>query len=375
MTHFPHVPVHVVVAGGGVAAAETCLALRALAGDRVVITLVAPAPYLVYRPADIRDPLAVRHLARVPLARLAEAAGADLRRDRVVAVDGDRRLVFTAAGYELSYDALVLAVGAGSGTVPPGAVAFDEDHLSRCRGLVRDVASVAFVVPPAPTRAFDLYDLAFETALRGRATISLVTAEPAPLAVLGMRASATLRGALRAQGVRVVESAHVRSVADGVVELAPPSRRIVADAVIAAPRLAGPALGHLPCDRDGFLRVEAHGRVVDSDRVFAAGDCTAFPVKHPSLAAEQADAVAATIAACAGAPVTPERFTPVLRGILPARPARYVEAPLTGGQGDEATRISATAPWSSGLRFGARFLAPSLEGDRLTTELVRSGAG
>ena len=68
--------------------------------------------------------------------------------------------------------------------------------------------------------------------------------------------------------------------------------------------------------------------------LFAAGDCTPFPVKHPSLAAQQADVVAAAIAADAGAPIAAEPFTPVLRGILPSRLRWYVEAPLTGGQGD-----------------------------------------
>ena len=35
-------PSHVVIAGGGVAALETLMALRDLAGDRVAITLIAP---------------------------------------------------------------------------------------------------------------------------------------------------------------------------------------------------------------------------------------------------------------------------------------------------------------------------------------------
>ena len=50
----------------------------------------------------------------------------------------------------------------------------------------------------------------------------------------------------------------------------------------------------------------------------------------------------------------------VLRGILPSRLRWYVEAPLTGGQGD-ATRISAIPLWPPALRFHARFLAPHLE--------------
>ena len=278
--------------------------------------------------------------------------------------------MYTAGGYRLPYDALVVAVGAVPDGVPPRAEAFDESHTGACRVLmhrVREgrVPSVAFVEPPAPARSFDLYDLALETAVTLRrdhveARLTLVTAQPAPLAILGLRAAGVLRATLGAHGVRVVESAYVRSIGYGEVELAPLSRRIAAERVIAAPRLVGPSLRHIPSDRDGFVPVDAHGRVPGVAGLFAAGDCTPFPVKHPSLAAQQADVVAAAIAADAGAHIGAEPFTPVLRGILPSRLRWYVEAPLTGGQGD-ATRISALPLWSSKLRFDARFLGPVLE--------------
>ena len=42
--------------------------------------------------------------------------------------------------------------------------------------------------------------------------------------------------------------------------------------------------------------------------------------------------------------VADERFTPVLCGILPSRLRWYVQAPLTGGDGD-ATWVSAHPLW------------------------------
>jgi len=45
--------------------------------------------------------------------------------------------------------------------------------------------------------------------------------------------------------------------------------------------------------------------------------------------------------------------------MLPSRLRWYVEAPLTGGQGD-ATRVSALPLWPPPLRFDACFLAPAL---------------
>ena len=307
---FRHVPMRVLVLGGGVAGLETCLALQALAGDRVDVTLISPSRYLVHRPVDVRDPLDVRGRVRVPVARLAGAAS--VRHDRAVSIDTDARAVYTARGYRLPYDALVLAVGAIPEAVPPRAEALDEDHTAGCRVLMHQVregriGSLAFVEPPAPARSFDLYDLAIDTAVTLRragvdADLTLVTAQPGPLAILGVRTAGALRHTLKAHGLRVVESAYVRSIGYGEIELAPLSRRIAAERVIAAPRLAGPRLQNLPSDRDGFVPVDLHGRVPGLEAVFAAGDCTPFPVKHPSLAAQQADVVASTIAADAGAP-------------------------------------------------------------------------
>ena len=367
-----------IVAGGSVAALETCLALQAFAGDRVHVSLIAPEPYFVHRPTGEHDPLSVRGLERVPVARLARAAGADLRLDRVAAVDPAARRVFTAQGDELAYDALVLAIGAVPLDVPPGAEPFDAAHAAGCRSLLRQLRaghleSLAFVEPPGPTDAFDLYDLALEAAVSLRrehvdAVLTLVTAEPGPLAILGERASAMLATTLGGHGVRVLDSAYVRSLGRGHIDVAPSSRRVAADRVITAPRLAGPSLPHLHCDADGFLPVDTLGRVHGTTGVFAAGSCTSFPVKHPSLAAQQADAVAAAIAAEAGAPVEPVPFEPVLRGVLPSRLRWYVEAPLTGGHGD-ATRVSALPLWSPRLRFDARFLGPLLERHAAMTEL------
>ena len=148
---------------------------------------------------------------------------------------------------------------------------------------------------------------------------------------------------LGSHGVRVVESAYVASIGYGEVALAPLSRRVMADAVIATPRLGGPHLHGVPADRDGFIPADPHGRFPACADVFAAGDCTSFPVKHPSLAAQQADAVAAAIAADAGARDRAEPFKPVLRGILPSRLRWYVEAPLAGGDGDSTVVSAASA--------------------------------
>ena len=47
----------VVIAGGGFAALEAALALRALAGERIELTLLSPDPLLHYRPAATSEGL------------------------------------------------------------------------------------------------------------------------------------------------------------------------------------------------------------------------------------------------------------------------------------------------------------------------------
>ena len=168
-----------------------------------------------------------------------------------------------------------------------------------------------------------------------------------------------LRHTLTAHGVRVIESSYVHSIAGGGLVLTPGGTRLAADWVLAAPRLQGPRLTGLPCDPDGFLRVDRLGRVEGADAVYAAGDCTDFPVKHASLAAQQADAVTTAIGADLGYGGDPVGFKPVLRCMLPSRLRWYVDAPIAGGQGDTA-RLSPTPLWPPVTRFDSRYLSAYL---------------
>ena len=82
----PENPFRVVVCGGGFAAAETVLALRAHAGDRIAIDLVAPEPRFAYRPASTAAAFTDTPVQTFALADLALDAGARLIADRLEAV-------------------------------------------------------------------------------------------------------------------------------------------------------------------------------------------------------------------------------------------------------------------------------------------------
>ena len=66
----------VLIAGGGVAALEAALALRALAGDRAAVELLAPEPQFWYRPMSVAEPFGLGEARRFELQELATAAGA-----------------------------------------------------------------------------------------------------------------------------------------------------------------------------------------------------------------------------------------------------------------------------------------------------------
>ena len=141
----------------------------------------------------------------------------------------------------------------------------------------------------------------------------------------------------------------------------PGDRRLQVDRAIALPELYGPSIRGIPLGEHGFIRVDPHCQVPDAGSIFAAGDATEFAVKHGGIAAQQADTAACSIAALAGASVTPEPFHPVIRGMLltDSKPL-YLTAQITGGHGF-SSEIADTPTWSPPSKIAAKYLAPYLE--------------
>ena len=83
----------VVICGGGVAAIEGALRLRALAGDRVELALVAPNDEFVYRPSATREAVGFGATRRYPLWDIARDAEAEWVKDTLASVEPDKRIV------------------------------------------------------------------------------------------------------------------------------------------------------------------------------------------------------------------------------------------------------------------------------------------
>jgi sulfide:quinone oxidoreductase len=316
----------VVIVGGGVAALETLIALRDLAGERVAVELVSPEASFTYRPMTVAQPFQRGHAASYDLAEIASEFGASFVQDAVAEVMPAARRVRCASGRELMYDRLVVAL-----------------------------------MTARQAWGMGIDDLRF----------TLVTPEARPLGMFGAAASDAVAELLEHHAIEFVGSSYP-SVGHGYVVADPSGRRIDADRIVSLPGLDGPALPGLPADGNGFIPIDGHGRVLGWSGVYAAGDGTSFPIKQGGLATQQADAVAAAIAAEAGADVAPEPFRPVLRGmLLTGGDDRWLRNPVAGGDGEG--QVSDQSLWWPPTKIAGRDLAAYLFGPDVDEEVRRQG--
>jgi sulfide:quinone oxidoreductase len=363
-------PFHVLITGGGVAALEATMALRALAGDRVRITLLAPERDFRYRPMAVAEPFTIARTRHIALTDVAADFDADLVIGALAGVEPAERRVRTQGGTRIGYDALVIACGTRIRPAFEDAVTIDDRNLGgTLRGLVQDVeggytTEIVFVAPAQAFWPLPLYELALLTAHRAYdmnvdVDLSVVSPESAPLALFGAAISSELSKLLRDAGITFHDSSFAQ-LRHGELALQPSGVRLRPDRVVALPLLEGPKITGVPSDPHGFIPVTEHGAVLGIDAVYAAGDVTSYPIKHGGLAAQQADVVAAAIAARAGVAADQRPLRPVIRGmLLTGTKSRFFEAELAGDGGFQST-VSDVCPWDPPTKLAAGQLGPYL---------------
>jgi sulfide:quinone oxidoreductase len=372
----------VLIAGGGVAGLETLLALRAIAGDRLDVTVLAPGLKFVNPSMSVDSPFKPNRARGIRWDRICHDFGASWVRGELNHVEHLDRQAITRNGERLAFDRIVLAIGARPGDSIPRSLTSrsgsrtltycgirDNPEFARVLHHVRDgrIKRLAFVKPVGATWPQPLYDLALMTAawsagaLSSALALTFVTPEESPLGIFGKRVSAAARDLLEQAGVTLLTSSYAHLDRDGRLAIAPGgNRHIEVDQVVTEPRLVGPRMRGVPCDRDGFIPTDGHGRVPGRPGVFAAGDATWFSVKQGGLAAQQADGVAEAVAASVGIEVQPREFRPVLRAVLlTGREPLYVRADISGGAGDDSS-VSEEALWWPPTKLAGRYLAPYL---------------
>jgi sulfide:quinone oxidoreductase len=357
----------IVIAGGGIAGLEALIALRAHLGSEAEIVLLEANPALVERQRAVAEPFGRRASAGFALANIAADHGAALRADRLSAVEADRRRLRTVRGDILDYDALLVAVGARADVAIPGSLTFSGPRdVPAIAKLLEDldagrVQRVAFAVPTAVTWALPLYELALMTAdhvrARGREDVGLVvvTPEHQPFEAFGDRIATHAWSLLAERGIAVrTDTVPLRAGPGGLVVAHGAPAQV--QRIVSLPSLSGPWIAGLPHDEQGFIPTDEHGAVLETEGVWAAGDGTAFPIKQGGLAAQQADAAAAAIAAAFGADVDPEPFRAVLRGLLlDPQGARYLD--------DRESGVPRRPLWWPPTKVVARHLGRYLEAE------------
>jgi len=296
-------PTSVVIIGGGAAGVACAEALRA-EGHRGAITIVASeGSDPVDRPNLSKDYLAGRAPEEWVYLRTAGALAAHdiaLVADPATTIDRDARVVRTASGRELAWDALLVATGAEPIRLPiEGA---DQPHVHVLRTLADSRAIIASASPSQPVVVIGSSFIGLEVAasLRARGSgVAVVAPEQVPLArVLGSDVGGFIRrvhegnGVVFSLGRKPARIERDRVVLDDGSEL---PARLVVMGVGVRPRTALAAAAGLKIDR-GIVVDEA---LRAAPGVWAAGDIARYPwhgelvrIEHWQVAVRHGQAVA-----------------------------------------------------------------------------------
>lgn len=361
----------VLIVGGGVGGIEAALALRDMAGEAIEIVLCSPSSDFLYRPFATGEPFGAAEIRRYNLEELVQRIGVSLYPDSVASIDHETGWAFTRDGEELAFDYLILATGARGIWAVPGAATFwgrDDRALGGVIAKLRAglLSSLVFTAPRGCGWTLPLYELAlFSASLLESAGIkgvrlAIATPEEKPLQVFGTGLAEEVSELLAERDIEVVSGVHPLGVEGGRLNVVPQGE-IEASAVVALPTHEGRAVEGIAHDSKGFVAVDEYCRVTETERLFAVGDVTTFPVKQGGIATQQADTAAALIAAEVGVEIDPTPFDPVLRAVLwTGKSPRYLHARIKGGKGETPfLSEEPTAKLSEAKIFG-RYLTPFL---------------
>jgi sulfide:quinone oxidoreductase len=365
----------VVIAGGGIAALEGLLAVRALTEGQAEVALVAPSDEFTYRPLLVREPFSPEPAERRSLPGVAESLGASFVQSAVASVDSEAGRIGLAEGGELPFGQALIAVGARMRpALSSSHTLWSEESPTTIEQIltsVPDNGTLNLIVPPGVTWPLPLYEFALMTARRLREVgergieLMVITPEQAPLIVFGTQAAAEVAELLELRGIGFCPDTWITEGDDGGLHATGRDPDLSGPAV-ALPVMEGRRIEGLPADEHGFIPIDDHCRVRGLDRVYAAGDGTSFPIKQGGIATQQADVAAEQIALELGAAVDPQPFRPILRGkLLTGGESVHMRSEVSGGSGEGV--VSADYLWWPPHKVSGRYLAPWLAEESLTS--------
>ncbi len=221
----------IAICGGGVAAIEALLGLRALLGLAPHVDLVAPNRHFVYEPLAVAEPFGLAQTRIFDVAAVAAEYRSQLHVASLEAVEPGSGRIVLSGGATLWYDCVIVAVGARRCAWLPGALHFTgAADVASFRALLAqlergDLSRVAFAAPAGISWTLPTYELALLTAswvadrhLTG-IEIAIFTPEEQPLASFGPTASRALRDVLADRGIRLRVNAGAETFVPGALRL------------------------------------------------------------------------------------------------------------------------------------------------------------
>jgi sulfide:quinone oxidoreductase len=311
----------VLVLGGGVGGVVAANALRRRLGRRHRIVLIDREPDFTFAASLLWVMTGARRPEQIsrPLARL-EGRGIEVVRGEVERVDPVEKAAIVA-GRRIEADFLLVALGAefAPEAIPglaeagetfctlAGAVRLRE-RLDEFRSgkLLLLTAAPAYKCPAAPYEAAMLAESLFrKRGVRTAIEIALHSAEPAPMPVAGLAASAAVRQMVESRGIAYRPAHQIERVDEGRATFTD-GTAVGFDLLVHVPPLRPPraiATSGLT-DESGWVRVDSHSFETRFPGVFAVGDVTLVPLlvgkplpRAGVFAHAQAEVVARNIAA------------------------------------------------------------------------------
>lgn len=293
----------VVILGAGFGGLELSSRLSEALGDRVQITVIDQSDAFVFGFSKLDVLFGHQTLDDIkhPYDRL-NRPGVEFRRERITAIDPERRRVSTdAATYEP--DILVVALGADlDPSATPGFAGMDSEFYSprgaevlhrRVGSFEAGVAVVAvlgpfFKCPPAPYEcAFLLHDHLTERGVRDACEIWVTTPLPMPIPI-SQSVSAEIVAEMEARRIHYQPSTRVTQVDAAAQALHLDDGTTLAfDLLLGIPVHRAPAVvAESGMTEEGWIPVDPATFATRYPGVYAVGDVTSAPVPRAGVIAE-----------------------------------------------------------------------------------------
>jgi len=287
----------ILLVGGGHSHVEVLRRFALRPDAMIALTLVSPDAALVY--TGMLPGLVAGHYspaeAEIPLAPLAQKAGARFIADRVIALDLYTKTATLYSGDREPFDFISIDVGSTPDLGIPGARgtalavkpvtpflgAWGAIQAEAAIGVVQTIAVVGGGVGGVEillAMQFRLQSVMGAAAPR----FALISDQPYIVPQQPATVRAQLGRILVERGVVLHLQSAALAVEPGAIIVAQ-GRRIAVDRIVWATSAAGQpwmAAAGLVCDEHSFIRVDDHLRSTSHPFVFAAGDC-ATQVAHP----------------------------------------------------------------------------------------------